>query len=94
MKTTSSNKFVQYKKKSYYLVSEKAQKAARFRLLKLAMDWNCVDVAREFIFKNSLSNILVTVSIRCCYLESENLFLETGINLSRSIKKELSDVCL
>ncbi len=44
---------------SYSRISRKEQNSERSRLLDLAMDWNCIDVAKEFIFKNSLDNILV-----------------------------------
>ena len=40
-------------------VSEKTEKAERFRLLKLAIDWDCIDIAKELLFKNSLDNIMV-----------------------------------
>jgi hypothetical protein len=37
----------------------KDQNAQRSQLLELAMDWDCVDVAKELILQNSLDNILV-----------------------------------
>lgn len=40
-------------------VSKKEKNAERTRLLDLAMDWNCINTARELIFQNSLDNILV-----------------------------------
>lgn len=40
-------------------IEEKEDRAERTRLLQLAMDWDCVDVAKEFIFQSSLDNILV-----------------------------------
>jgi hypothetical protein len=51
------------KSKSRFRISQKDQKAERFRLLKLAMDWDCIDVAKEFIFKNSLNHIMVMIFI-------------------------------
>jgi len=33
----------------------------RSRLLELAMDWDCIDVAKEFALKNSLEYILVWI---------------------------------
>jgi len=37
----------------------KDQNAQRSQLLTLAMNWDCVDVAKELILQNSLDNILV-----------------------------------
>jgi hypothetical protein len=42
-------------------VSKKDQNAQRSQLLKLAMDWDCIDVAKELILQNSLDNILVRI---------------------------------
>ncbi len=42
-------------------VSKKDQNAQRSQLLKLAMDWKCIDVAKELILQNSLDNILVRI---------------------------------
>ncbi|CAF4870469.1 unnamed protein product [Rotaria sp. Silwood1] len=39
-------------------VNKKDQNAQRSQLLLLAMDWNCIDVAKELILQNSLDNIL------------------------------------
>ena len=33
------------------------------KLLELAMDWDCIDVAKELILKNSLDNIMVSIII-------------------------------
>ncbi|CAF1153213.1 unnamed protein product [Rotaria sordida] len=41
-----------------YDIRKKEQKIDRIRLLKLAMSWDCIDIAKEFIFQNSLDNIL------------------------------------
>jgi hypothetical protein len=49
------------KSQSRVHVIEKNQKAERKKLLKLAMDWNCIDAAKELIFQNSLDNILVLI---------------------------------
>lgn len=35
-------------------VNKHIRRAGRTDLLKLAMDWNCVDVAKELILQNSL----------------------------------------
>ncbi len=40
-------------------VNRKDRNAQRSQLLTLAMDWDCVDVAKELILQNSLDNILV-----------------------------------
>ncbi|CAF4804540.1 unnamed protein product, partial [Rotaria socialis] len=40
-------------------INRKDQIAQRTQLLQLAMDWNCIDVAKELILENSLDNILV-----------------------------------
>jgi hypothetical protein len=40
-------------------VNKKDQNAQRSQLLQLAMDWDCIDVAKELILQNSLDNILV-----------------------------------
>lgn len=40
-------------------IKEKEDRAERTRLLQLAMDWDCIDIAKEFIFQSSLDNILV-----------------------------------
>ncbi|CAF4051819.1 unnamed protein product, partial [Rotaria sordida] len=39
-------------------VHKKDRNAQRSQLLLLAMDWNCIDVAKELILQNSLDNIL------------------------------------
>ncbi|CAF3967063.1 unnamed protein product, partial [Adineta steineri] len=39
-------------------VNRRDQNAQRSQLLKLAMDWDCIDVAKELILQNSLDNIL------------------------------------
>ncbi|CAF1525888.1 unnamed protein product, partial [Adineta steineri] len=39
-------------------VNRRDQNAQRSQLLQLAMDWNCIDVAKELILQNSLDNIL------------------------------------
>lgn len=44
---------------SRHNVNKKDQNAQRSHLLKLAMDWDCIDVAKELILQNSLDNILV-----------------------------------
>ena len=40
-------------------VHKRDQIAQRSDLLLLAMDWNCIDVAKELILQNSIDNILV-----------------------------------
>ncbi|CAF4944666.1 unnamed protein product, partial [Rotaria sp. Silwood1] len=39
-------------------ILKKEQKIERKRLLTLAMNWNCIHIAKEFIFQNSLDNIM------------------------------------
>ena len=56
---TTSKEVERDMKKSHSLISEQAQRAERFRLMKLAMDWDCFDVAKEFLLSNSLDNIMV-----------------------------------
>ncbi|CAF3415902.1 unnamed protein product [Rotaria sp. Silwood2] len=51
-------------------IMKKDQDAERTRLLYLAMQWNSIDIAREFIFRNSLDNILT----------KERYFIEVIIN--------------
>lgn len=41
-------------------VKKKDRNAQSTKLLELAMDWNCIDVAKELILKNSLDNILAS----------------------------------
>jgi hypothetical protein len=40
---------------------EKGETVERTPLLELAMDWDCIDVAKEFVFQNSLENISVGI---------------------------------
>jgi len=40
-------------------VIKNGENAQRSQLLELAMDWNCIDVAKELILESSLNNILV-----------------------------------
>ena len=40
-------------------INKKDQSSQRSQLLVLAMDWNCIDGAKELILQNSLDNILV-----------------------------------
>ena len=42
-------------------ITKKDQNAQRSQLLTLAMDWNCIGVAKELILENSLDNILVRI---------------------------------
>jgi len=51
------------KLKSRFRISQKDQKAERSRLLNLAIDWNRIDVAKEFILQNSLNHIMVMIFI-------------------------------
>jgi ankyrin repeat protein len=44
---------------SYNDIHKKDEGAQRTQLLELAMSWDCIDVAKELILKNSLDNILV-----------------------------------
>jgi len=46
---------------SRHNVNKKDQNAQRSQLLQLAMDWDCIDVAKELILQNSLDNILVRI---------------------------------
>ena len=66
-RSTTSKGLERDKRKSQSRISEKAQKAERYRLMKLAIDWNCVDAAREFLFKNSLDNLMVKQSLHSRY---------------------------
>lgn len=45
-------------------IIKKEKLAEGSKLLKLAMNWNCVQIAREFIFRNSLNNVLVLILIK------------------------------
>jgi hypothetical protein len=47
---------------------KKNQKAVSTSLLDLAMDWNCIDVAKEYVLKNSLDNIGVSILISFSYV--------------------------
>jgi len=38
----------------------------RDSLLELAMDWNYIDIAKEFVFENSIDNITVEIFIQVC----------------------------
>ena len=49
-------------KSSREIVNKQDQNAQRSQLLELAMDWDCIDVAKAFILQNSLDNILVSFS--------------------------------
>ena len=49
--------------KSRFHIVQKDQKAERLGLLKLAIDWNCIDIAKEFIFRNSANSIMVIIFI-------------------------------
>ena len=49
-------------KSSREIVNKQDQNAQRSQLLELAMDWDCIDVAKTFILQNSLDNILVSFS--------------------------------
>jgi len=62
--------------KARFRISRKEEKSQRSRLLDLAMNWNCIDVAKEFIFKNSLDNILVRMFISFLCLYYLSFFLE------------------
>jgi hypothetical protein len=54
--------------KARFSIRQKEQNSERSRLLDLAMDWKCIDAAKEFIFKNSLDNILVWIFILHFYV--------------------------
>lgn len=44
---------------SQYSIDRKEQNAERFKLLRIAMAWNCIEAAKEWIFRGSLNHILV-----------------------------------
>ncbi|UJR26318.1 hypothetical protein I4U23_007656 [Adineta vaga] len=44
--------------KSHDSIYQKEQNAERSQLLDVAMDWNCIDAAKEWIFRGALDNIL------------------------------------
>jgi len=46
-----------------YYSKKKDQVIESSPLLELAMDWNCIDVAKEFVLQNSLENIPVYIYI-------------------------------
>lgn len=63
LKITTTSGQTNRKLKAHSRISENDRKAERSRLLDLAMDWNCVNIAKEFVFKNSLTNIMVIIFI-------------------------------
>ncbi|CAF3190132.1 unnamed protein product [Rotaria socialis] len=69
-------------------INRKDQIAQRTQLLQLAMDWNCIDVAKELILENSLDNIL-NKEYTFIYALTKNLptfvyeFLKLGIDPSK-----------
>jgi hypothetical protein len=48
--------------------NKKNQKTVSTLLLDLAMDWNCIDVAKEYVLENSLDNIGVLILISFSYV--------------------------
>ena len=44
---------------SQYSIDRKEQNAERSKLLRIAMAWNCIEAAKEWIFRGSLNHILV-----------------------------------
>jgi hypothetical protein len=60
-KATHDTEIEKYESQSRSRISQKGQNAERSTLLDLAMDWKCIDVAKEFIFQSSLDNILVRI---------------------------------
>lgn len=62
-------------KSSREVVNKKDQNAQRSQLLQLAMDWDCIDVAKAFILQNSLDNILVSIPKRMM-MDGEISYLE------------------
>jgi hypothetical protein len=54
-------------------IIKKDQNAQRSQLLTLAMDWNCIGVAKELILENSRDNILVRI------IQITNLRLRSSI---------------
>jgi hypothetical protein len=66
----------EYESKSRFPINHKDQNAERSRLLNLAMDWECIDAAKEFIFQSSLDNILVRIFLSFSSLSYFISFLE------------------
>jgi hypothetical protein len=58
-KTPRADKLKNTEVLSRSIISKKERNAERTKLLDLAMDWNCIEVAKELIFQSSLDNILV-----------------------------------
>lgn len=71
--------------------SKHNQDAIRSQLLKLAMDWNCIDKARECVFKNSLDFIVV----KCFEIVYRNFRFSLGGKASflPRIRRKFTDVC-
>ncbi len=46
--------------------SKEKEQIERDSLLELAMDWNYIDIAKEFVFENSIANITVEIFIQVC----------------------------
>jgi len=61
MKTPSASHIKERQTSARQNINKKDQSAQRSQLLQLAMDWDCIDVAKEFILQNSLDNILVKI---------------------------------
>ncbi len=61
IKPSPSVHIKEHQKNSRQDVNKKDKNAQRSKLLQLAMDWNCIDVAKTFILQNSLDNILVRI---------------------------------
>jgi hypothetical protein len=59
VKSATTSQAKQRQTNSRQNVTKKDQNAQRSQLLQLAMDWDCIDVAKELILQNSLDNILV-----------------------------------
>jgi hypothetical protein len=74
-------------------INQKDLKAEQTVLLDLAMDWNCIDVAREFIFQNSLANILV-LDILFYFYYILFVFLASRSCFYKGFTKKFTHVCL
>jgi hypothetical protein len=82
-----------YESQSSYRISRKDNKAEQSKLLDLAMDWNCIDEAKEFIFRNSSDHILVLtfISFSCLYYLT---FLGQKPIIPDGFTKKSAGICL
>lgn len=68
---------------------KKEQRIERTKLLNLAMDWDCINVTKEFVFENSLEDIQVIMFISLVFKFIYIFYQNPRFAFTRALKDNL-----